>query len=219
VGSPASSVVLTPLTKELAGLVGSWFAADEEGRRRLDAGFYGSDLRWWALVQRSGVRHGWVGLLGDERVGFIDVEVDGERGGVAIYVRHEFRRHRIGQQLLRLAAAEGRSLGVAELVGNVQGDNVASIRCFVAAGFSQAGVDKLGPVFRLRLADASLPISRHVVMCWRSAGRRAPAAGNLSASGHLPGQGMPPARCARRRIQRAPRNICQVEPLDDLLGR
>lgn len=149
--SPGSSVVLTPLTTELAGLVGSWFAEDEEGRRRLDADFYGGDLRWWPLVQRSAVRHGWVGLLGDECVGFVDLEVDGERGGVAVYVRHEFRGCRIGQQLLRLAAAEGRSLGIAELVGNVQSDNIASIRCFLAAGFSQAGIDKLGPIFRRRL--------------------------------------------------------------------
>jgi hypothetical protein len=44
--------------------------------------------------------------------------------------------------------------GVAELVGNVQSDNVASSRCFLAAGFSWAGVDNLGPVFKLRLADA-----------------------------------------------------------------
>jgi ribosomal protein S18 acetylase RimI-like enzyme len=154
VGSPASSVVLTPLTKDLAGLVGSWFAEDEEGQRRLDVDFYGVDLRWWQLVQRSAVRYGWVGLLGDELVGFIDVEVDGERGGIAIYVRREFRDRRIGQQLLRLAAAEGRSLGIAEHVGSVESDNAASIRCLHAAGFSQAGVDELGPVFRLRLPDA-----------------------------------------------------------------
>jgi RimJ/RimL family protein N-acetyltransferase len=154
VGSVAPSVLLTPLTKELAGLIGSWFAEDEEGRRRLDADFYGGGLKWWQLVEQSAVRHGWVGLLGDERVGFADVEVDGERGGIAIYVRREFRGRRIGQQLLRLAAAEGPSLGIVELVGSVESDNVSSIRCLLAAGFLQAGLDELGPVFRLRLADA-----------------------------------------------------------------
>jgi RimJ/RimL family protein N-acetyltransferase len=154
VGSVAPSVVLTPLTRELAELVGRWFAEDKEGQRRLDADFYGAGLKWWQLVEQSADRHGWVGLLGDERVGFIDVEVDGERGGIAIYVRREFRGRGIGQRLLRLAAAEGSSLGIVELVGRVESDNVASTRCFLAAGFLRAGVDEWGPVFGLRLADA-----------------------------------------------------------------
>jgi GNAT superfamily N-acetyltransferase len=107
VGSPAPFVVVTPLTRELATLVGSWFADDEEGQRRLDANFYGAGLKWWQLVEQSPDRHGWVGLLGDERVGLIDVEVDGERGGIAICVRREFGGRGVGQRLLRLAAAEG----------------------------------------------------------------------------------------------------------------
>jgi RimJ/RimL family protein N-acetyltransferase len=154
VGWPASSVVLTPLTRDLAALVGGWFAEDEDGQRRLDAGFYGVDLTWWLLVDQSAARHGWVGVLDDERVGFIDVEVDGERGGIAIYVRRGFRGRGIGQQLLMLAAAEGRSLGLAELVASAESDNMASIRCLLAAGFTQAGVDELGPVFKLRLPGA-----------------------------------------------------------------
>jgi ribosomal protein S18 acetylase RimI-like enzyme len=143
-----------PLTRALAELVAGWFTEDEEGQRRLDADFYGAGLRWWPLVEEDAARYGWVGLLGDEPVGFIDVEIDGERAGIAIYVRSEFRRRGIGEQLLRVAAAEGRSLGVAELVGGVEGDNVASIRCFIAAGFTQAGEDQFGPVFRLHLPDA-----------------------------------------------------------------
>jgi GNAT superfamily N-acetyltransferase len=147
-------LVLTPLTRDLAVQVGSWFAEDQEGQRRLDADFYGAGLQWWQLVEQSVVRHGWVGLLGDERVGFIDVEVDGERGGIAIYVRREFRGRGIGQQLLSLAATEGPSLGIVELFGSVESDNVASTRCLLAAGFSQAGVDELGSRFRLHLSDA-----------------------------------------------------------------
>jgi RimJ/RimL family protein N-acetyltransferase len=154
VGSPSSSVVLTPLTRDLAALVGTWFAEDEEGPQRLDVGFYGADLTWWRLVEQSAVRHGWIGLLQDERVGFTDVEVDDERGDIAIYVRREFRGRGIGTELLRLAAAEARSLGVAELVGHAESDNVPSVRCLLAAGFSEVGADEFGPVFRLRLRDA-----------------------------------------------------------------
>ena len=153
-GSPASSLVLTPLTRDLAALVESWFADDEGGQRRLDADFYGAGLKWWRLVEQSASRHGWVGLLGDERVGFIDVEVDGERGGIAIYVCSDFRGRGIGQQLLRLAAAEGRSLSIVELVATVASDNVASTRCLLAAGFSQAGADQSASRFRLDLSDA-----------------------------------------------------------------
>lgn len=154
VGSPAPSVALRPLTGELAALVAGWFTEDEEGQRRLDADFYGSGLKWWPLVEEDAARYGWVGVMDGEPVGFIDVEIDGERAGIAIYVRGEFRRRGIGEELLRLAAAEGRSLGVAELVGGVESDNVASIRCLIGAGFTPAGEDEFGPVFRLRLSDA-----------------------------------------------------------------
>jgi ribosomal protein S18 acetylase RimI-like enzyme len=153
VGSLAPSVALRSLTRDLAALVAAWFTEDEEGQRRLDADFYGAGLKWWPLVEQDAVRYGWVGLLGDEPVGFIDLEIDGERAGIAIYVRSEFRRRGIGEQLLRLAAAEGRTLGVAEVVGGVESDNVASIRWLIAAGFTQAGADEFGPVFRLRLPD------------------------------------------------------------------
>jgi RimJ/RimL family protein N-acetyltransferase len=145
-------MALRPLTRELAALVAGWFTGDAEGRRRLDVDFYG--LRWWPLVDQDATRYGWVGLLADEPVGFVDLEIDGQRAGIAIYVRHEFRRRGIGAQLLRLAAAEGRSLGVAELVGGAEDDHVASIRCLTAAGFTQAGADEFGPVYRLRLPDA-----------------------------------------------------------------
>jgi RimJ/RimL family protein N-acetyltransferase len=154
VGSPAQSVVLSPLTKDLAALVASWFIEDEEGQRRLDSDFYGADLKWWRLVQHDPARYGWVGLLDDEPIGFLDLEIEGERAGIAIYVRREFRRRGIGKQLLRLAAVEGRSLGVPELVGSAERDNAASTRCLIAAGFTEAGADELGPLFRLHLSDA-----------------------------------------------------------------
>jgi GNAT superfamily N-acetyltransferase len=154
VGSRAPPVVLTPLTRDLAALVASWFAEDEEGRRRLDADFYGARLKWWRLVEQSAVRHGRVGVSGDERIGFIDVEIDGERGGIAIYVQRDLRGRGVGQQLLRLAADEGRSLGIVELVGSVESDNVASIRCFLGAGFSPAGAEESGSRFRLHLSGA-----------------------------------------------------------------
>jgi RimJ/RimL family protein N-acetyltransferase len=154
VGPPAQPVVLSPLTKDLAALAAGWFIGDEEGRRRLDSDFYGADLKWWRLVQHDAARYGWVGLLDGEPIGFLDLEIESERAGVAIYVRREFRRRGIGKQLLRLAAVEGRYLGVPELVGSAERDNVASMRCLMAAGFTEAGADELGPLFRLHLSDA-----------------------------------------------------------------
>jgi hypothetical protein len=70
VGSLAPSVALRSLTRDLAALVAAWFTEDEEGQRRLDADFYGAGLKWWPLVEQDAVRYGWVGLLGDEPVGF-----------------------------------------------------------------------------------------------------------------------------------------------------
>jgi hypothetical protein len=83
--------VLIPLTRELADEVAAWFVDDDEGRRRLDADFYGgSQPRWWSLVQRDAHRHGWVGQAGDEHVGFVDMEVEDEEGSLTMYVRPAF---------------------------------------------------------------------------------------------------------------------------------
>jgi len=154
VGPRAPSVTLRPLTRDLAALVASWFTEDDEGRRRLDADFYGANLKWWSLVEQDTARYGWVGMLDNEPVGFVDVEIEGERAGIAIYVRSEFRRRGIGEQLLRLAAAEARPLAVVELAAGAESDDIASLRCLIAAGFTQGDADEFGPLFRLRLADA-----------------------------------------------------------------
>jgi hypothetical protein len=46
-------------------------------------------------------------------------------------------------------AAVGQSLAVIELAADVESDNVASIRCLIATGFTHAGADEFGPLFRL----------------------------------------------------------------------
>jgi GNAT superfamily N-acetyltransferase len=130
--------VLTPLTGELADEVAAWFVDDDEGRRRLDADFYGGfQPRWWSLVQRCARRYGWVGLADEVPVGFVDMEVVDEEGSLTIYIRRAFRRQGLGTALLRLAAVEARAMNVAALVGHAESDYVASIRCLVAAGFSE----------------------------------------------------------------------------------
>jgi GNAT superfamily N-acetyltransferase len=146
--------VLTALTRELADEVAAWFVDDDEGRRRLDADFYGGPQpRWWSIVQRDAHRHGWVGLADDEHVGFVDMEVENEEGSLTMYVRPAFRRQGLGTALLRLAAVEARAMNVLALVGHAESDYVTSIRCLVAAGFSEDGRDDYGPVFRLPLTD------------------------------------------------------------------
>jgi GNAT superfamily N-acetyltransferase len=138
--------VLTPLTRELADEVAGWFVDDDEGRRRLDADFYGGvQPRWWTLVQRCANRYGWVGLAGDEHVGFVDMEVVDEEGSLTMYIRPAFRRRGLGTALLRLAAVEARAMNVPALVGHAESDYVASIRCLVAAGFLEDGRDDYGP--------------------------------------------------------------------------
>ena len=146
--------VLTPLTGKLADKVAAWFVDDDEGRRRLDADFYGGfQPRWWSLVQRDAHRHGWVGLVDDAPVGFVDMEVVDEEGSLTIYIRRASRRQGLGTALLRLAAVEARAMNLAALVGHAESDHAASTRCLVAAGFSEDGRDDYGPVFRLPLTD------------------------------------------------------------------
>jgi GNAT superfamily N-acetyltransferase len=155
VASPGSRLALTPLTQDLAAEVATWFTDDDEGQRRLDASFYGGlRPRWWLLVQGCAGRYGWVGLAGDERVGFLDLEVERGQGSLTIYVCRGFRGRGIGVALLGLAAVEARTMGMAELVGHVEKGYVASIRCLLSAGFSQIGMDAYGPIFSLRLTDS-----------------------------------------------------------------
>jgi L-amino acid N-acyltransferase YncA len=94
-----------------------------------------------------------VGLIDGAGIGFVDMGVEDGEGSLTMYVRPAFRRRGLGTELLKLAAVEARSMGVPVLVGHAQSGHVASVRCLVAAGFSEVGHDEYGPVFKLGLTD------------------------------------------------------------------
>jgi GNAT superfamily N-acetyltransferase len=148
------SVVLKPLTADHAAAACRWFDNDEEGQRRLDVSFYGVHPKWWQLVDQDAARYGWLGVMGSDAVGFVDLEVHDGRGSFTIYVRRELRQRGIGKTLVKLLAQEARAMGVEELVGHVEPGYVASSRLVLASGFSRVGEDDFGPIFSLGLVDA-----------------------------------------------------------------
>src|SRR5436309_8391338 len=79
------------LTEPDATEVARWLEYDAAGQREF-GGFYGVHPKWWRLVVSDDCRHGWIVCLGDERCGFVDLEVHTDGGAsVAIYVRPHLR--------------------------------------------------------------------------------------------------------------------------------
>lgn len=138
---------LDPLTKGEAARAASWFLDDDEEARHELGGFYGSHPRWWELVVGDPRRHGWIVWAGNQRCGFVDLEV-GEAGAgiVAIYVRRRFRDRGVGRAILRAVSGAARPRGAQTLSGGVHPHNARCLRMSLAAGASVVGTDADGYV-------------------------------------------------------------------------
>lgn len=136
------SVVLRDLSYDLAAEIPGWLADDHEGTARL--GFYGRHPAWWNLVVRDPDRHGFIAWVGESPGGFVDLELDGDDAFVAVFVRAELRGRHVGRRVLVLAADEARRFGARVLAGDLESDNVASVRCCAAAGFDVDAIPSSG---------------------------------------------------------------------------
>jgi RimJ/RimL family protein N-acetyltransferase len=141
---------LAELTEDRAAMVAAWFETDAEARARFD--LYDEHPRWWHLVEADGSRYGFIGWSGNEPVGFVDIEVGDSEASFVVMVRSDRRNTGLGRRLIGLAMDEAARLGAQRLVGYVEPDNSASLRCCVAAGLELGDAD----------ADALIPASTDV---------------------------------------------------------
>jgi RimJ/RimL family protein N-acetyltransferase len=134
---------LVPFTGADLQAVAAWFD-DPETCRWL------GDRRWPEMILRLAAdrpdedrgdrvidRHAWIIEEGDIRVGMIDVEIyDNRTAGLALVVAPVRRGRGVGRRALAAIATQLAADGVWEVFGGVETDNVASIRCMEAAGFT-----------------------------------------------------------------------------------
>lgn len=103
---------------------------------------YARPEEWRKLFTPS--RRGWFfnSVVTGRAVGFIDLEVDGGTGYFSYYIAPESRGTGHGTQALRALIELARQLGLAELRGGVEPDNVASIAALKKAGFQLLDLDE-----------------------------------------------------------------------------
>jgi GNAT superfamily N-acetyltransferase len=141
---------LAELTEDRAAMVAAWFETDAEARARFD--LYDEHPRWWRLVEASDSRAGFIGWSGNEPVGFVDIEVRDAEATFVVMVRSDRRNIGLGRRLIELAKEEAARRGAERLVGYVEPDHGACLRCCVAAGLELGDAD----------ADGLIPASTDV---------------------------------------------------------
>ena len=142
--NPMSELRLVPFSGADLEAVAAWFD-DPETRRWL------GDRRWPAMILRLAAdlpaehcghrvidRRAWIIEEGDVRVGMIDVEIYADRtAGLAFVVAPAHRGRGVARGALRAIATQLAASGVQEVFGGVETDNVVSMRCMEAAGFTR----------------------------------------------------------------------------------
>ena len=120
--------------------IGNWFVGDVEGARHMAS--YARPEEWRKLLSSS--RRGWffTSAATGRAVGFIDLEIDGETGYFSYYIAPASRGTGLGAQALRALIELARQLGIGDLKGGVEPDNVASIAALKRVGFQLLDLDE-----------------------------------------------------------------------------
>lgn len=134
------AVVFRPIVASDLAHLRSWFE-DEELSRRLS---YPTE-EWFSYVRGTGIAQCWIAQKGIELVAQLQVDhVPGEPAYLDIAVRPDLRGNGLGQSILS-AFLEGPGEAYPVLVGHIEPDNLASLRCCQKCGFVLSGaVDKDG---------------------------------------------------------------------------
>ncbi len=99
----------------------------------------------------------WIARLNGEAIGYAtgELQTNGSYRSEGIYVKPEQRRKGYGTEIKRTQIVFAKELGCTELVSNVSGDNVASLRVQEKCGISAVPNERTGGYFlSLKLSDA-----------------------------------------------------------------
>jgi RimJ/RimL family protein N-acetyltransferase len=139
-----SPLQLVPFTAAALPVVEPWFD-DQETLQRL------GDRRWPSMILRLAAsppvehrghqaldRRAWIVEEDDAPVGLVDVEVyENRTAGLAFVIAPARRGSGLGRRALHAIADQLAANGVREVFGGAEPNNLASIRCMEAAGFTR----------------------------------------------------------------------------------
>ncbi len=124
-----------PLDEQGLEIYSGWFAANE-ARHWVEP----PTRRWFEYVHDTPGCHAWL-VRGEDGLAIGAVQLDEQQDGFAsllVFVKPEARNQHHGRGILRALLALPELSRLHTLEAGVQADNVASLRCCLAAGFHVA---------------------------------------------------------------------------------
>jgi RimJ/RimL family protein N-acetyltransferase len=138
---------LRPLRAEDVSVLDRLSRDDAEWQRRLGM----PHSTWWGLVSAGPERFGWLAVLGDDVVGYLDAERVGDAVSVALAIFKAWRGRGFAKELASLAIAVEPLAGARSIIAAVESDNAASHAVARAVGFVEDGQDEDGLIlYRIR---------------------------------------------------------------------
>jgi len=134
-------MILKDITKDESSTIEQWLKNDLAGRQFI-ADYENTDL----IFKLIGANRKFLLAYDNEiAIGFIDLEIDDDKGYFSFYVAPNFRAKGFSVRLLDLLEKEATEYSVKSLFGHVELENIASIKSLQKAGYLQSqNLDKDG---------------------------------------------------------------------------
>jgi len=146
------------LGKRHVRAIAACFAGDAEGMRRV--AFYSDPRRLLRLIDEK-TRFAWVVRDNGRLIGLIDLEIVREGiGALALYICPASRGKGYCRALLDGLLATDPVRHLNTLIGSVEHDNEASIRCLRANGFVATGEEGVGMIEMEKVLSRAAPSVR-----------------------------------------------------------
>ena len=131
----APALTFTPLDEAGLAVYASWFV-DEELQRRMEF----PTAAWLDFVRRTPGYYAWMVSAGGDMIGYIGLEIEADGlAHVGLAVRPAVRACGYGRTILRALLARPELAEVRAVEAGIAAYNMASLRCFAAAGFVADG--------------------------------------------------------------------------------
>ena len=124
-----------PLDEAGFQIYSSWFTAGEAKHRVSPP-----TRKWFEYIQNTPTAHAWLVRGGDGyAIGHVQLDEEADhRASIALVVKPGKRNRGHGRQILRALLALPEIAHLRAIEGMIKPENVASLRCCLAAGFVQA---------------------------------------------------------------------------------
>ena len=125
--------------------ISSWFAIDNDSQSLKDMSFYSSPKKWFSLFSQS--RYGLAIKLEGKPIGFIDVDIEGDKARIAYYIAPAFRKRGMGKEsLIQLENYLADDSSVLSIHAFVDPVNIASQALLKSLGYEAEALDEEGMI-------------------------------------------------------------------------